>query len=379
MNVKELREAVGLAGKFVSTTGTIAVMSAVKFTAGSVQSTDMESWIEVPLDHGAEAIVRPKPILAALNGAKPDVEVSLVAAGGKLTLELDGVRTSIESFPLDEFPEQPAEPAGVSFILTIVQMDTVRAVMVAACTDETRPVLTSLHLAGKAGEDALHVEATDSYRFHRDVLHLAEPLTGDVDVCLPSKAVAKIPKGVGVEVGESEEGQVAPRRASLRFGDGVKLSLRTIEGKFPDVDQLLPPAAVWTVLEEDAAKRVMRVAKATGRCSPLRISPQAGTRTMIVGFHADSDGVEESGVGLQEAWDREAICFGVNARFFTEALVFAGVRLGFCFDLNKDKPEKVSVLRPILVGDVEARCALVMPVRLFGGQLMPPVIQTRPG
>lgn len=59
-----------------------------------------------------------------------------------------------------------------------------------ASSDETRPVLTCLHLT-TTGE-ALHVESTDSYRFARDYIELSEPPAVPVDFLLCATDARKI-------------------------------------------------------------------------------------------------------------------------------------------------------------------------------------------
>lgn len=217
-------------------------------------------------------------------------------------------------------------------------------VVVAASTDDSRPILTGVLFRGS--DDGLVLAATDSYR----LVEVTVPVSGlPGKMLLPRHAAAEVGKldGPTIKVGVSE------RMASFSAG-GTTVTSRLIEGEFPPYRQLIDGAVEgarhdFTVDADDLDTVVRRVKLLAQDSTPVALAfkgdeIEVTARTTDVGVAADVVAYDGGADGLTVAF---------NPAFFHDALVGreGPVRFRAC-----------DALKPAVIGG-DDWVAVLMPVR----------------
>jgi DNA polymerase III subunit beta len=233
-------------------------------------------------------------------------------------------------------------------------VDTIARVARAASRDETRPHLTGVLVTASGRE--LRMVATDSYRLSVKETELDAELDGSLEANVPARTLqelGRIASGSGADsIGVSSlENQV------VFTVDGVVLSSRLVEGRFPNYQQLLPESYEHElrVRRDELLEVVRRVGLLAQKNAPLRLRFSEGT----LDVSAQTPDVGEATESLPVPFSGETLEIGFNPEFFREGLESA--------ESEELVLKLISPLRPGLIqsGDDGAGFLyLVMPIRL---------------
>lgn len=161
------------------------------------------------------------------------VAATLVSASGRF--ELRGT-------PADQFPELPDVEAQQAISLSARALqEGLGATLFAASADESKQVLTGVHLRHAGG--SLEFAATDGHRLA--LLQASDTdseLAEDFALTIPARALRELEKMLGAQPAEVP--------VTLRFDDvqvifeldRMRLSARRVEGSYPAYQQLIPPS-----------------------------------------------------------------------------------------------------------------------------------------
>jgi len=255
-----------------------------------------------------------------------------------------------------EFPAMPDPPSGEAPLRipgdTLNEM--IEYTIFAVSADETRVNLNGIHVE-RDGTERLRMVATDGHRLAMvtraiEQVALPRPLT------IPRKAVMELRKILesGDEVVEfSVDGGVAHARRGR-----VAMSMRLIEGEFPDYHQVVP-ARSERIASVDAAslfaalRRVSIVSSERSRGVKLQLDGQKLELTTI------NPDVGEAAEELDVEYDGEPVSIGFNARYLLDVLSVLPsekrIEMGFNDEVSP------GLIRS--AGDADY-CYIVMPMRL---------------
>jgi DNA polymerase-3 subunit beta len=245
-NQSELSDALGLVSRAVSTRPQQPVLGNVLLSAEgdilTLTGFDLAIGIrlDVPADvHTDGAITVP----AKLFG---DIVARL---GGDLTVELEGDniehfanrviitsdtgRFEIGGLDAEEFPTLPTvDGDGINLPMAAV-MAGLRGTLFAASTDETKQILTGVHI--KSVDGGLEFAATDGHRLAVVTVECEAP--PDLEVTLPSRALRDLEKLAG----NADELVFCAddMQAVFTVGDR-RLTCRKLDGAYPAYWQLIP-------------------------------------------------------------------------------------------------------------------------------------------
>lgn len=199
-------------------------------------------------------------------------------------------------------------------------------VVMAASTDEARPVLTGVLVQTYEGK--LYMAATDSYRLAEKQLAEAEE---EVDLLVPVSAMQDLLRIVGDFEGEvevvSDEQQVL-----FRVGD-VELVARLIDGKYPDYRKLIPQNfAVSATLKRADMLNVTKVSSLFARESAgsITINVDEGSQQISIRSVASQLG-ENTATANAKVLGSGVIT--LNSRYLLDALnAFGGDEVSLCFN-----------------------------------------------
>ncbi len=255
-----------------------------------------------------------------------------------------------------EFPAMPEGPAGAGAVRISGETlnELIEHTLFAVSADETRVNLNGVHVEC-VDAHRLRVVATDGHRLAMitravDHAELAKPLT------IPRKAIVELRKVLesGDEAVElSIDGGVAHARRGR-----VEMSMRLIEGEFPDYHQVIPPKSdrIASVPSEQllaALRRVSLVSSERTRGIKLQLDAQ---RLELSAINPD---IGEAAEEVEVEYDGEPVSIGFNARYLIDVL---GV-------IPPDRRVEIGLTDEVSPGVIRAAgdadyCYIVMPMRL---------------
>jgi DNA polymerase III subunit beta len=155
-----------------------------------------------------------------------------------ITLQSGEVITKLNGFSGDEYPVLPQiDDSSYIKIGSIQLMELFKQTAFAVAKNESKPVLTGVHLAFK--ENHLSCAATDSHRLALRELAIDSNVAGSFIV--PSSSLTELTK---LLTNESGHVQISLSDRYIVFKlDSISLFSRVIEGSYPNVSGLIPDEA----------------------------------------------------------------------------------------------------------------------------------------
>jgi DNA polymerase-3 subunit beta len=221
-----------------------------------------------------------------------------------------------------------------------------------ASRDETRPHLTGVLVS--ASGTSLRMVATDSYRLSVKETTLDREVEQDLEVNVPARALQELSR---IAAGAEGDIEVWHRENQVIFRlDGVTLSSRLVEGRFPNYRQLLPETFEHElrVNRAEIVEVVRRIGLLAQKNAPLRLAFTEGSLEVS----AQTPDVGRATESLPVPFKGEPLEIGFNPDFLRDGLESA--------EAEELSLKLISPLRPGLVqsGESDDFTYLVMPIRL---------------
>ena len=363
----ELQRGLGRIQSIVEKRNTMPILANALLEArkdGSVElaATDLE--VSIRSTHPAEVgkagrVTASAKKLYEILRELPDEPVQLEATRNSY-LSLRCARASFElaGNAAEEYPALPAIAPGETLTLPAVLLgQMIERTMYAASADETRYNLNGVFVEFLADTGKLRMVATDGHR----LAYVDRPLGVEVKglargVIVPRKGLAEFKRLVDEEDADEVELAFEGNSALVRKR-GVTLSMRLIEGEFPNYRQVIPqPGRYQIVLPAEplvqALRRVIVVAAERSRAVKLEL----GSGTLRLS--SNNPDVGEAREELDADYAGEELALAFNARYLLDALTYLGakeVRLGL--------QDAVSPAQIAPADDADS-LAVVMPMRL---------------
>jgi DNA polymerase-3 subunit beta len=331
---ENLNKALGTVARVANARGTLPVLANVLIKTVNNRLSIAATNLDIAITHyiGAKvaedgSITVPARLMQDFVSSLPSAVIDLNLDEYKLHIATDQYQSVINGVSAEEFPVMPAIEQGKTWIVAApILKKSLQQVVMAASTDEARPVLTGVLLHTSEGK--LFMAATDSYR-------LAEKQLGanaeQIELLVPVSAMQDVLRIVGDFEGDvqvtSDEQQIL-----FRVGD-VELVARLIEGKYPDYRKLMPQSfeTVATLKRAD----LLNVTKV----SSLFARESAGSITINVDESAQNLSIRSVASQLGEntaTADAKVTGTGVitlNSRYLLDALhALGGEDVTFAFN-----------------------------------------------
>ncbi|HUP26721.1 MAG TPA: DNA polymerase III subunit beta [Candidatus Limnocylindrales bacterium] len=238
---ENLHKALSSVGRVANSRGTLPILSNVLLkTIGnrlSIAATNLDIAIthfigSKVADEGA--ITVPARLMNDFVASLPSGTITLELDDTKLKISTNQYESVINGTSAEEYPVMPAISEGVSWsIPSNVLRSGLQQVLMAASSDESRPVLTGAYL--HTHNKKLYLVATDSYRLAEKVLM---PTPADINLLIPASALQDL---LRIVADTEEEVSVTHDEQQILFRVGdVELVARLIEGTYPDYRKLIP-------------------------------------------------------------------------------------------------------------------------------------------
>lgn len=271
----------------------------------------------------------PAKDLTEFVSSLPPGKINLEQKQERLTLVSGAYKATFNGMPATEFPEVPSLKGKKSklkiskkFELEVKQfVRAVNAVGYAAAVDETRPVLTGIHLSSL--DSRLQLVATDGYRLGLkkikigkkiDISTLIIPARALLEVVKIIEAEAEAEKDQGLQTAITEE----TKQTVFSYGN-AEVVARLIEGEYPDFSKIIPEKGESeAVIDKEEFNKAIRAASIFARRSANIVKLAFSSSGLTV--QANAPEIGENEIKLPIKYDGEKVEIAFNCRFLQDFL-----------------------------------------------------------
>lgn len=195
----------------------------------------------------------------------------------------------------DNYPHLPEIDTNEQLTIPAdIMKQVINQTVIAVSTQESRPLLTGVHLTIKNGE--LHAVATDSHRLSQRKVKLSGAEDIDYDIIIPGRSLVELSRMIADSTG-SLEIQIAENQILFNFNNTAFYS-RLLEGMYPDTDRLIPQSSE-TEIELNAVSLLHAIERASllsheGRNNVVKLSLNSENQTAVLSSNSPEVGnIEE--------------------------------------------------------------------------------------
>lgn len=331
---ENLNKALSSVARVANTRGTLPVLANVLIKTVnnrlSVAATNLDIAITHYIGTKVEeegSITVPARLMQDFVSSLPAGVITLDLDDYKLNMVTDQYQSVINGVSAEEFPVMPAISNGKAWTVSGPQFKkSLQQVVMAASSDEARPVLTGVLLHVVGGK--VYMAATDSYRLAEKQLEV----NGEaIEMLVPVSAMQDLLRLVGDFDGDvsitSDEQQVL-----FQVGD-VELVARLIEGKYPDYRKLIPASfATTATLKRADLLNVTKVSSLFARESAGSITINVDESAQHVSIRSIASQLGEN-TATAEAKVTGSGTITLNSRYLLDALhALGGDEVVFSFN-----------------------------------------------
>ncbi|MCK9519002.1 MAG: DNA polymerase III subunit beta [Dehalococcoidia bacterium] len=355
---ENLQRGLAIVGRAVATRSTLPITANVFLGTDKgrlkLAATDLDialsAWVGAKIDEEGATTV-PSRLIGDFVASLPPATVRLEVPerGRQVSLECARNESTINSMDAEDFPRIPEIKDGVSLSLDPrVLRKAIERVEFAAASDDSRPVLTGVHV--KTDGDRLTLASADGFRLAVSELTLAQAPSEAIEVIIPARALRELSRLIA-DISEPIEMRVNQQRTQVLFQvTDIELVAQLIQGTFPNYNQLIP--AEYTtrcVVPVDEFKREARIAAIFARDGSgiIRLQMQPGDTmpgTLKVSARADEIGDNEGSIDAEvESSSGETAKIAFNARYLQDVLNALHGKVA----LEMTSPSSQGVFKPV--------------------------------
>jgi DNA polymerase-3 subunit beta len=337
----DLNANLSLVSRAVPSRPTYPVLGNVLFVADAqgkrVSLTAFDSRLGIRTSFSAEVseegrLTLPAKILNDIVARLPEEEITLAAEDEEeenplAILTSSSGRFQIRGMSATEFPELPKAEEGEGIVLPVSALsDGLKGTLFAASTDETKQVLTGVHLAGS--QDSLEFAATDGHRLAvvetpLENTEASDRASDNFAVTIAARALRELERMLATaQATDSVALYVDESQTIFELGDRRLTSLK-LEGAYPAYQQLIPRQFSRTVTVErkrliGSLERVAVLADQKNNLVKFTIDRDRGQLSLSVesqdlGSAKESMSAEITGDSLEIAFNIKYLMDGLKA------------------------------------------------------------------
>ena len=329
---ENLSRGLSLVARAVATRSTLPVLGNVLLATDHgrlrLSATNLElgisCWIGAKIDEEG-AITVPARTFVDLVNALPNDTVSMDLAVRTLTLNVRcaAFNNDIKCIDAQEFPPFPTVEAENGLTLNVEDLrQMISQVVLAASTDDARPVLTGVLI--EMSGNTMTLAAADGFRLSVRTAQLAEKVPAGKAI-VPARALAEL----GRILSDGEETvtmTLPPNRGQVIFrSKNVELVSQLIDGTFPDYRSIIPTSySTRSVLSTSAFLKACKAADIFAReaahSARLHVAPGSQLEPGKVEITATAAETGSNETMVDATVDGSAIDIAFNVRFLVEVL-----------------------------------------------------------
>jgi DNA polymerase-3 subunit beta len=362
---ENLQRGLSIVGRAVATRSTLPITANVLLQTDKgrlkLAATDLDisisSWVGARVEEEGATTV-PSRLITDFVGSLPAAPVDLEVPERSRQLKLECARneSTINAMDAEDFPRIAAITEGTQIELDPKKLkETIDRVEFAAASDDSRPVLTGVHV--KSDGDKLTFASADGFRLAVSDIKLAQAPAEPIEVIIPARALREVGRLIG-ESSEPVELRINPQKTQVMFSlTDTELVAQLIQGTFPNYSQLIP--AEWTTrctVDVDEFKREARIAAIFARDGSGIIRLQVEPGKLTVSAKADEVGNNEGSIDAEVEGEGSKIAF--NSRYLQDVLNALGGKVR----LEMTSASSQGVFRPVGDRGADGYVHVVMPM-----------------
>ncbi|MCB0078358.1 MAG: DNA polymerase III subunit beta [Anaerolineales bacterium] len=338
---EHLARGMGIVGRAVSSRSTLPVLSniflgteegALKLAATNLE-IGVTAFVKATVQEGGATTVPAKLFGDLVSQSPPEnIQLTLDEQNQTVHYRCASVDASIKGIDAAEFPIIPTADEGhVVNVPAPLFKQMIEQVAFAAAVDESRPILTGVLL--KWVENKLTLAAADGFRLSLRTAHLDHAVETPIEVIVPARALSELARIAGDAEGDIQL-TVTPNRNQLLFRINtteaspilyVELVTQLIEGKFPDIQRLIPTEyGTRTVMDSAQLLRAVRRAHIFARdaANIIRIvvaDSEPGTPGLVT-LSAEASELGENEEELIASVEGSGMEVAFNAKYLIDVL-----------------------------------------------------------
>lgn len=370
---ENLAKGLSVISRAVASRSTLPILSNVLITTEvdglKLSANNLEiginSWIGAKVEDEGSVTIPARLLAEFVNSLPPErVDMELNKETLILNVRCGHFEANLKGLDASEFPAVPGLDAGGDIIHIDAEglKQAINQVAFAAAVEESRPVLTGIRAQFK--EKELIFSGTDGFRLSTKTIPLALPLAESFEIIIPSRALTELSRVLGTQ-DQPVQVAITPSQNQILFHlENIDLVSQLIEGRFPDVSQIIPKSHnTRTVIEAGNFLKAARVSYLFARdaANIVKLEVIPGDGELVGGrvvFSATSQELGDNITDLEANVDGEGVVIAFNAKFLIDVL---SVMNGSQIVLETSAPASPGMLK--MVGD-ESFSHVIMPMHL---------------
>ncbi len=272
----------------------------------------------------------PARLLGDIVSRLPAGEITLEQATEDSMIQLSSRvgQYQIRGMAADDYPALPELMAAEHLEVGVESLlQGISQTLFAASHDETKQVLTGVHMRLVGGDNAeplLEFAATDGHRLATATIPLlvdeGSPRPETLDFTIPLRTVKELERILGHQTAATLSLKFDPSQA--QFGmEGHLITSRLLDGQYPDYNRLLPSQFARVVTIErrpliEALERIAILAAQKNDIIKMELDPEA--QTILISAEAPDVGDGKESLAMQMSGEALEIAF--NVKYLLDAL-----------------------------------------------------------
>ncbi len=332
---ENLSKAVGSVSRVANTRNTLPILANIVLktigTRLAISATNLEIAITQYIGSKVKeegSITVPARLMQDFVSSLPAGVINLELEDFKLHITTDQYNSVINGISAEEFPVMPTIEGGSTWQIPALQLKKgLQQVLVAASSDEARPVLTGVYLHSHEG--LVYLVSTDSYRLAERRLSKTDQ---QMKLLIPATAFSDLlrllPDNDEVVEVVSDEQQVL-----FKVGDG-ELVTRLIDGSYPDYRRLVPKDfANMAKIKRSELTNITKVSSLFARESAGSVTIHLDPKASTVSIRSIASQLGENTATAPANITSEGGDITLNSRYILDALnVLSAEEVELCFN-----------------------------------------------
>jgi DNA polymerase-3 subunit beta len=337
MKVSVLQEnlAYGLSivSRAVSSRSTLPVLSNILLATDEgrlrLSATNLElgitCWIGAKIEEDGSTTVPSRTfndLVSTLSGQT--VDLSLTVRTQTLNVLSGTSNTNIKCIDAQEFPPMLTADTRDGVQINVADLrEMIQQVVLAASSDEARPVLTGVMV--KVEGNTATMSAADGFRLSRRRVELSSPVSQDVAAIIPARALSELARVTG-DADQVVTMSLPKQRNQVIFNlKNIELISQLIEGTYPNVEQVIPKSHTTRTIVSTAAflkacKQAEIFAREGTHIARINIIPGGDLQPGKVEISGQSEETGFNQTDVEASIEGSALLIAFNVRFLREVL-----------------------------------------------------------
>ncbi|MDP7612833.1 MAG: DNA polymerase III subunit beta [Dehalococcoidia bacterium] len=237
----------------------------LKITATNTEIS-ISTWIGAQIENEGAVTVPARILTDYINALSGEaVNIDLLTDPERVKIICGSSDATINGIDANQFPPIPPVSGGPSTVIPAASFrSSLERVIVAAATDDSRPVLTGVKI--ELAESSYTLAAADGFRLAVEKGSLSNEIAEDVGIIVPAKTLSELERLLS-DGSENVEMSVDSESRSAKFKlDSSEIVTSLVQGTFPDYGKLIPEnqSTVITV-DSNKIKQASRAASIFAR------------------------------------------------------------------------------------------------------------------